>query len=67
MAKSTKAEVVLIQDAASQQVRKVRINGTEIAVAMAAPVVANGTMAVTLTIADVDVSVETAPAKGAPA
>jgi hypothetical protein len=55
-----KQKVVLLNNA-SGKVDRVRIGDAEIAVAHGGPAVVNGTMGVSLMIADCDVSVEAAP------
>jgi hypothetical protein len=52
-----KSKVVLLQQP-NGMVNGVRIDGQEIAVAHAGPVVMNGSMGVTLTISDVEISAE---------
>jgi hypothetical protein len=53
-----KPKVVLVQQSNTGVINKVRIDGTEFDVTHAGPVIVNGTMGVTLTITDVEVSAE---------
>lgn len=62
MAKTpAKTKVVLIQ--VGNAIKRVRIDGKEIEVQRAGPIAVNNTMGVTLTLADVDVTVEPADEK----
>ena len=53
-----KSKVVFVQHRNTGVINKVRIDDTEFSVTHAGPVIVNGTMGVTLTITDVEVSAE---------
>ena len=61
-----KSKVVLVQQPNTGVISKVRIDGTEFDVTHAGPVVVNGSMGVSLTITDVEVSAEVVEEQPAP-